>query len=275
MQGNKRVGPTALYTAQAWREGCFENAEFFDDRLGRWMYRAGNLARRLGSPLLPAFLKDFNEYLFIRHRAFEDRLEALLPDMVIEVAAGLSPRGLTYSRRWPNTIYQELDLPNMVAAKRQRLHGMGLPPNYYLAESDILSEGFVDSLPVRPTQGQHVLVITEGLMDYLSMEEKQRAWENIVKLLAMSHPDSRYLTECWPKHRVMPGSGMGKWAVNGLGLLVGRRMGENLFDNREAADAGLRQAGFKTVSRPDLVTLTRNAGLDPRACPFILFECGV
>lgn len=275
MEGNTRVGPTALYTAQAWREGCFENAEYFDDRLGRWMYKAGNLTRKIARPFLPPFMKDFNEFLFIRHRAFEDRLDSMLPDMVIEVAAGLSPRGLTYSRRWSNTLYQELDLPNMVAAKEARLKSLNQPENYLLAETDILADDFVHRLPVKPKSNQHVVVITEGLMDYLSMEEKQRAWGNVVKLLEMAHPDSRYLTECWPSHRVMPGSGPGKWAVNGLGMLVGRRMGENLFSTKEAADEAMREAGFSTVSRPDLFPLIRHAGLDPLACPFVLFECGV
>ena len=275
MQGNTRVGPTALYTAQAWRAGSFENAEHFDHRLGRLMYTAGDMVQKYLGPVLPTYMKDFHRYLFIRHRAFEERLDATVPDMVIEVAAGLSPRGLTYARRWARTRYLELDLPNMVAAKRKRLQSLRLPPNYHLAETDILARDFIERLPLKPTPDQTLMVITEGLMDYLNMAEKHRAWENIVALMKMAAPDSRYLMECWPRQRVLPASPAGRLGVKGVSMLVGRRVDENLHENRKEAEAALRQAGFATVSRPDLVSPLRDAGLDPHACPFVLFECGV
>lgn len=275
MQGNTRVGPTALYTAQAWRDGKFENAEYFDHPLGRVMYTASGLTQKLLRPLLPAFLKDFHKFLFIRHRSFEDRLDAIVPDMVIEIASGLSPRGMTYARHWPATRYVELDLPNMVAAKRARQSGVPLPENYQLAETDILADDFIDRLPVKPTPEQTIVVITEGLMDYLNMNEKQQAWSNVVKLLNMAAPDSRYLTECWPQARLSATSRTARLSVSGLSMLVGRSMLANLFDDRHDADKAMRKAGFATVSRPDLVRMTRAAGLEPLACPFILFECGV
>lgn len=275
MQGNTRVGPTALYTAQAWRDGNFPNAGHFDHPFGRVMYTASSLMQKLLRPVLPPFLQDFNQFLFIRHRAFEDRLDTMVPDMVIEIAAGLSPRGITYSRSWSNSSYIELDLPNMVAAKQARMKNIELPSNYHLAETDVLSEDFMERLPVRPGSDQMVVVITEGLMDYLNREEKLRAWRNIAGLLKLASPESRYLLECWPKHRVAPASRVAKATVNGLSLLVGRSMTDNLFEDRHEADEAMREAGFATVSRPDLSVLCRDAGLEPLACPFILFECGV
>lgn len=275
MQGNTRVGSTALYTAQAWRDGKFANAEYFDHPLGRVMYTASSLVQKALRPVLPPFLKDFNRFLFIRHRAFEDRLDSTVPDMVFEIASGLSPRGMTYAQLWAGTTYVELDLPNMVAAKRARQAALKLPRNYVLADTDILADDFIERLPVKPQADQTIVVITEGLMDYLSMTEKQQAWKNIVRLLQLADADSRYLTECWPRHRVAPSSRIAKITVGGLGLLVGRAMLENLFTDRHEAEQALREAGFATVSRPDLVSMTRDAGLEPLACPFVLFECGV
>jgi O-methyltransferase involved in polyketide biosynthesis len=223
--------------------------------------------------LLPPYLRDFHAYLRLRHHAFEARMERIAPDVVIEIAAGLSPRGLTYARRWPEITYLELDLPNMVAAKRARLKRVQLPDNYRLAETDILADDFIERLPIKPMAQQRMVVITEGLMDYLSMQEKQRAWRNVQGLLAMAAPGSRYLFESWPADRVLPDTTSGQLGLRGLSMLVGRQMGENLFANAEAVAEGLNAAGFATAVRQDLQSLAVGQAVDARRCPFVLFEC--
>lgn len=275
MEGNTRVGPTALYTAQAWRAGGFENAAFFDHPLGRLMFTASSFGQRFLRPLLPGYLKDFNRYLVLRHRAIEARMERLCPDVVIEVAAGLSPRGLTYARRWPEITYVELDLPNMVSAKKARLKNLRMPGNYRLASTDILAEDFIDNLPIQPNAKQRVVVITEGLMDYLNDAEKQQAWANVSALLSQCGPGSRYLMECWPADKAMPNSVMTQAGLQGLSLLVGRSMGENLHENVEAAMQALHAGGFANVLRQDLHSLAEGLDISHKHCPFVIFECAV
>lgn len=275
MEGNTRVGPTALYTAQAWRAGGFANAELFDHPLGRAMYTASTVGQLLFRPMLPPYLKDFHTYLSLRHHAFEARMERLAPDLIIEIAAGLSPRGLTYARRWPEVDYLELDLPNMVAVKRARLKKVRLPGNYQLASTDILADDFIGQLPVQPTVRQRVVVITEGLTDYLSMDEKQQAWRNVVDLLSQAAPGSRYLFESWPSERVLPDTATGLAGLKGLSLLVGRSMGENLFPDARAVTDALLTAGFSNVVRQDLHSLAEGLGVSAKRCPFYLFECAV
>ena len=269
------MGPTALYTAQAWRAGGFMHAELFDHPLGRLMYTVSGAGQRLLRPLLPAYAKDFHAYLRLRHHAFEARMERLAPDLIIEIAAGLSPRGLTYASRWPEVQYLELDLPNMVAVKKARMKRLSLPANYRLASTDILADDFVDKLPIKPTVDQKLLVITEGLTDYLSMAEKQRAWSNVIALMQLASPGSRYLFESWPAERVLPDNAMGQAGLQGLSLLVGRSMGENLFANAADVAGALQQAGFESVVRQDLHSLAQALGVDPRHCPFLLYECAV
>lgn len=273
MQGNTRVGPTALYTAQAWRAGGFENAALFDHPLGRLMFTAGGIGQRLFRPLLPAYARQFDRYLVLRHRAIEARMERLLPDVVIEVAAGLSPRGLTYARRWPEVSYVELELPNMVALKRARLKGTKLPPNYQLEAADILAQDFPAQLPFTLNKRQRVVVISEGLMDYLAMPEKQRAWTNVQQLLRLAGAGSRYLLECWPAQQVLPDTATGRAGLQGLSLLVGRSMGENLYADAAAAAKALNDAGFASVLRQDLHSLAEGLGLELQHCPFVVFEC--
>lgn len=275
LEGNTRVGPTALFTAQAWRAGGFENAALFDHPLGRLMYTASSFSQRFLRPLLPGYVKDFHRYLVLRHRAIEARMERLLPDVVIEVAAGLSPRGLTYARRWPEIRYVELDLPPMVRAKKARLRGTKLPPNYRLASADILAQDFADSLPVTPGRDQRVVVITEGLMDYLAPAEKQRAWDNLAGLMRDCAPGSRYLLECWPRTLALPGTASSQLGLQGMSLLVGRSLGENLHADAQAAIEALHAGGFASVVRQDLHSLAKGLGVSDKHCPFLILECAV
>ncbi len=275
MQGNSRVGPTALYTAQAWRAGGFTNAGLFDHPMGRVMYSLSSVGQRVFRPFLPPYMKDFHRYLRLRHHAFEARMERLAPDLIVEIAAGLSPRGLTYAQRWPEVSYVELDLPNMVAVKRARLKRVKLPVNYRLAETDILAQDFVERLPIKPNVHQKVVVITEGLTDYLSMAEKQRAWANVRALLSLAAPGSRYLFESWPAERVLPNTATGQAGLQGLSLLVGRQMGGNLFANHQGVADALNEAGFCLAVRQDLHSLAQGLGVDADRCPFLLYECAV
>lgn len=273
MEGNSRVGPTALYTAQAWRAGRFTNAGLFDHPMGRAMYTVSSAGQKLLRPFLPAYLKDFHAFLRLRHHAFEARMERIAPDLIIEIAAGLSPRGLTYAQRWPEAQYVELDLPNMVAEKKARLRSVQLPPNYHLAETDILAADFIERLPIQPTQQQKVAVITEGLMDYLSMAEKQQAWANVLAVLQMGAPGSRYLFESWLAERVLPGTTSAELGLKGLSLLVGRSVGENLFTDAGAVAEALQTAGFATATRQDLSSLALGLAVNAGHCPFLLYEC--
>src|SRR5690606_10743391 len=105
----EKIASTAEFTAAAWAELGFENAEHFVTARGRRLLRAYELAaeplsRRLSGG--PSLL----EYLDYRHRAIDLKVNELAPDRVIECAAGLSRRGMTLARRGVPVL--ELDLPH-------------------------------------------------------------------------------------------------------------------------------------------------------------------
>lgn len=81
------------------------------------------LAGRMGLPTLDGLLLG-------RHLVIDDLLAASIDDgrigQVIEVACELSPRGLTFSRRYGSQLtYLEADQPDMAATKARLLASTG------------------------------------------------------------------------------------------------------------------------------------------------------
>lgn len=262
MKGNPRIAPTAHYTAQAWVRGGFPEAARFDTWLGRFLYHGVRLGKAPVARLLPANLRDWEQFLEARHRSFDAHLARFDPTVVVEIGAGLSGRGIALAERNPQLQYHEFDLPGMVAAKRARLPEM-LPSNYHLAEGDILADC---GLQVRVPADARLLVITEGLIPYLGMAEKQQAWRNVRALLAAAG-EARYLLEEWPLE-FLSGRRAGRWGARALGLLVGARMDQRLFDTLQDLLAALEQAGFAAVK----VAVPELPGGEYGACPWRLVE---
>jgi len=273
-RGNPGIAPTAHYTAQAWVRDGFPNADLFDTWTGRALYGLSELATTVARPLLPDVLRHAQEYLFIRHHVYEERLRQLAPDFVLEIGAGLSPRGLTVARARPEMVYVEADLPHMVEEKRRRLQRTTLPPNYHLITIDLLGKGL--ALPVTPAAGQRVLAITEGVTDYLSMEEKTVAWNNLSSFLRACG-GGHYLCEIHPvsQHADFPWTA--QFAMRAIGTLVGGLSFDGrLFERPEDALAALRRCGFDAARVLDADRLNRSRHRPPmQHCHWLLVEASV
>src|SRR5579875_976432 len=112
-----RIGPTAHYTGHVWsRNGLshpglstVEGRILFDSLQPTML-----ASRAIGGPTLEA-------YLLARHRAIDARLKQAIEDgvtQVIEVAAGLSPRGWRFVNRHEHIVYVEADLPGIEERER-------------------------------------------------------------------------------------------------------------------------------------------------------------
>ena len=120
------ISPTAHYTGYVWyAHGLSHQA--FATRTGRLLYHAlrgpNAIAQRLGTPSLEGML-------LARHRLIDLRLAQAIESgeirQVIEIAAGLSPRGWRFATRYADRItYIEADLPGMLAHKRRILATLG------------------------------------------------------------------------------------------------------------------------------------------------------
>jgi O-methyltransferase involved in polyketide biosynthesis len=269
-----RISPTAYFTAQAWVKEGFPNAELFDTRTGRLLFGTATGALAVLARYAPS-LAWHEEFLYVRHYAYEERLRQLAPDFVVEIGAGLSSRGLTFSYANPRLVYVEVDLPKLVAAKRRLLARTPVPRNYYLCSGDVLSGGFFESLPARPDPGMRVVVLSEGVTDYFDRDQKRRAWSSIAAFLARCE-GGRYLFEAYTRERLRKYPVTASIALAGLSVLVGRPMEKQLFSTAEEVANVARSAGFGRVEPLDLSTLNtsrHHPPLDYRH--FDLFEAHV
>lgn len=195
-RGNARVSLTGYATASAWAHYGFENAAWFDSRRGRALFRPLHASCRALRHVAPG-PACFTDTLYWRHRWFSAWLVATAPGMAIEIAAGLATRGVAYARRHPETCWVDYDLPGMIATRRRWAEHRPLPVNYSLRIGDLLDPTLGAELRT-PARGP-VCVLTEGVIDYLSMAEKQRAFTNIAGLLR-GLGGGRYLFEIYPRN---------------------------------------------------------------------------
>jgi O-methyltransferase involved in polyketide biosynthesis len=172
------VSNTAHYTAQAWVQGRLDQAEVFDTPKGRWLYHGlepfVSLAARL--PSLP----DLRQVLRLRHAMIDRLLVRAEPIQVIEMAAGLSPRGLSFSKGqgWH---YLEVDLPRLIETKRKILSTT--PASLHLAAFDLLAtEDYFEALRENLVSGR-TAVITEGLIHYFPLALQSVLFRRIAELL--------------------------------------------------------------------------------------------
>ncbi|HVU02151.1 MAG TPA: class I SAM-dependent methyltransferase [Polyangiaceae bacterium] len=269
--GNPRIAPTAHFTAQAWVRAGFENAALFDTLEGRLLY--GSASRFLGllsfgSPLLQHYL----DYLHVRHAAFESRLRALAPDAIVEIGAGLSPRGLSFCRRNPNLVYLEADLPAMVREKERALASVMRPSNYHLTTVDLLDGPLEEQLPRVVERGMRVVVVTEGVVDYLDMGEKRRAFSAIASFLR-SHGGGTYLFEAHARELFVEDVRFARVFTALLGTLVGRNFEGRIFETVDDARRAVVESGFDTAAVLDIEALNDTSKRPPlRHCRYRLLE---
>lgn len=182
------VSPTAHYTGYIWYRNGLSHPALVTGP-GRAMFAAVSpvsaLSRWAGGPTLQGLL-------LARHRAIDFLLDQAIAEgrvsQVIEVAAGLSPRGWRFKQRHGQGVrYIEADLPDMARLKRERLARAGLlQPGHEVVAFDALATAGPLSLAdlaesLDPRQG--LALITEGLLMYLGRTEVQGLWTRFAHTL--------------------------------------------------------------------------------------------
>lgn len=247
------VSPTAYYTGQVWvRSGLAPAAlrTVPGVALHAALEPAMLVSRLAGGPTLEAFL-------LARHRLIDHLLAEAIESgevtQVVEVAAGLSPRGLRFAEQYGDRItYVETDLPAMAARKRDQLAELGrLSAHHRVEAADALGTGpgslaaVLDGLD----RSAGVAVVSEGLLNYLPTEDVRRLWATVATGLA-GHPAGLYLSDLH-----LGGENVGAAARAGkalIGAFVRGRLHLHFDGPVEACDA-LEGAGFAAVAlhRPD------------------------
>ena len=116
-----------------------------------------------------------------RARSIDAAIESLGSTRILEVAAGLSFRGLDLAARRADVIYLDTDLPPMAATKAdlvRRLHPEPLPGTLLVNPLNALDpEAFRASVDLLPSGT--IAVVQEGLLMYLDDAEKAALAGNV------------------------------------------------------------------------------------------------
>ena len=177
---------TALYTSATWAWGKLANAELLASKDGERVFRVVNFALALARPFfdrLPPLAKS----LLHRHAMIDHLLTASRCRHVLELAAGLSRRGITFSED-PTVQYVEVDLPAVVEKKRALLtRSPGgtdalARPNFSLVSADVSAVSLDTVAP--PERGVPLFVIAEGLLMYLDAAAQGTLFRTVARRLA-------------------------------------------------------------------------------------------
>jgi len=240
-----RISPTAHYTGFVWyRNGLSHPA--FKTREGwllhsllRPMNRAYSLTGRAG----------LDEMLLARHRSIDDLLRRSIADgcvgQVVEVAAGLSPRGFRFVREFPRLVYVEGDLPGMASRKRAILARAGIEAGrHHVVDIDALADDGPRSLVevgrrlLQPTTG--TALITEGLLGYFPPAAVAGMWRRFADFLS-GFPEGVYLSDL---HTRSAGSIRGARLFGKLLSVFARGQVHLHFAGAREAEEALVTAGF-------------------------------
>ncbi len=248
MSGSDTISPTAHYTGYVWsRNGLSHPA--LTTHEGRLLFSSLEpvmlASRAAGGPSL-------ERYLLARHRAIDARLEAAIESdqvtQVIEVAAGLSPRGWRFAERYGDRLtYIEADLPAMAARKRRALERMGsLGARHQVRDLDALRDQGPLSLSalageLDPAAG--LAIITEGLLGYVSPTDLEGLWRRFATVLG-GFVTGRYVSDLHLGSAQTP-----EVRIFRLLLAAFVRGGVYLhFADASEAERWLREAGFTTAA---------------------------
>jgi O-methyltransferase involved in polyketide biosynthesis len=197
--GAERISPTAHYTGQCWlRNGLSHPA--LGSLQGRLAYdglRPFNaLAARLGAPTLEGLLLARHQHI---DRMLEQEIAARGIGQVVEIAAGLSPRGWDFSRRHGARLaYVEADLPEMARHKQALLQRAGLlGARHRVVSLDALADngpGSLAELVKTLDRSQGLAIITEGLLNYFPLAAVRGMWQRFAAALR-EFPRGLYLSD--------------------------------------------------------------------------------
>ena len=124
-----------------------------------------------------------------RHKLLNKLIRQTGINQVIEIAAGLSTRGLELSAD-PEIDYVEVDLPAMMADKRKIIDSLEKKKviearsNLRMQDGNALDLGDLERAAAGFDPGRPIVVANEGLLRYLSFPEKEQYVRNVQSLLS-------------------------------------------------------------------------------------------
>lgn len=248
---DSRISPTAHYTGMVWARNGMSHPALESVR-GRAMYAilqpVVRTARMAGVP-------DIDKFLLTRHRLIDARLAQVIErgeiTQIVEIAAGLSPRGWRFMQRFGERIhYIEADLPGMAERKRAALARMGRLPGHRVVDIDALADSgplSLASLCESLDSSRGLAIVTEGLINYFPEDAVRAMWQRFAKQL------SGFSCGCYWSDLFLSSEVGGKSAAPFIHFLSAFVRGKvHLhFAQASAAEQALQECGFREAQLLD------------------------
>jgi len=120
-----------------------------------------------------------------------------------------------------------------------------LPTNYHTQSLNALRPHILETiLPNREAPAPNTAaVISEGLLLYLSPQQREALWKNVLEFLRRFR-SGYYSFEIYPANGFLEVGRVGQWYAKALSLLTGTDVLANLFVNVDAALTAICAIGF-------------------------------
>ncbi|MDE1833435.1 MAG: hypothetical protein KGH58_03385 [Candidatus Micrarchaeota archaeon] len=195
-------------------------------------------------------------FLELRYKGINAQLGRLGSNSILEIASGISPRAIELSRN-PYLNYVATDLPEMMGEQVSlfsRILSGSTRSNLFMLGANALNlQELEAAAAILRARAVPITVINEGLLVYLTKEEKARVASNIHSVLGGSGawvtPDIYTSQELEAMIRRDPEMSDALDAVWGK---VHRDMRDNMFDTREEAVSLFEGLGFRVERRKSM-----------------------
>jgi O-methyltransferase involved in polyketide biosynthesis len=173
----------------------------------------------------------------------------------VEIASGFSTRTLEIANAFPDLEVMEVDLPDVIAEKKNRLNsaGIAIPANMNFLTADLGVTNLKDVLQGNPVD----IVCAEGLNLYFKPEEIIRMNRFVLDALA---PNGVFITEVYSRQKfleVRRNPNMNN-AVSFFLRQAGNIPG--LSESAEMTESWFTEAGFSKVERFDMGEVMKSLG---------------
>jgi O-methyltransferase involved in polyketide biosynthesis len=266
-QDYEKISPTAVLVAGL-------RAKYTDMPYAKEVYKA---VRQITKPYFsirtPSFVshlarfapRSINRVVFFESRYLsvdETLRNSAKGYAVVEIAAGLSARGLQWSRN--NPIYIETDLPGMLSIKQRVFNkvlggtGASQNPNHHFYPLNALDYNDWDRLGKEffDEKKSGIAVIHEGLASYLSREEKEKLRYNIKKFFENYSSSGIWITPDFYPYQAADKTWIVKLVERRVEQRTGRRYDHFFAGHKEVVEF-LTQGGFQVVFSDSTSVLER------------------
>jgi O-methyltransferase involved in polyketide biosynthesis len=148
------------------------------------------------------FFKGLSKLFFLlesRYLALNNTLKKLKNPDILELACGITPRGLELMKEDSERIYFETDLSGMLNIKRKIVEGLNvkLSKRHFLESLNILDDRALNKIGdkyKRLNSKKNLAIINTGLWTYLTDDEQSRMADNIRLFLKKYSPNGFWVS---------------------------------------------------------------------------------